>query len=118
MGQQEKAKKSIKWYRSNYKVEEEFEFVTNFVSTATSQTTMEKLRDFGKPAIKKATMLAITAYIFMQMCGYNIILVYLEIVLKKGKFTLVEPKIAAMYVNFMALIATLPPVFLIERCGR
>lgn len=118
MGNLEKAKKSIEWYRAGSQVDEELSVVSKFVSNANSQPFSEKLREFRKPAVMRATVLIVALWTFMQICGFNSILFYMEIILREAKSFVVEPKVAVMYVSASAVVASVFSIVMIDRCGR
>lgn len=66
----------------------------------------------------RATILIIVLWAFMQVCGFNSILFYMEIILVQGRSFVVEPKVAVMYVSASAVVASVFSIVMIDRCGR
>ncbi|CAB0033242.1 unnamed protein product [Trichogramma brassicae] len=98
------AKASISWYRADYNVEEEFESVQQFISAAKEQSFTEKLAEFKKPAIRRATILVILLWTFMQICGFNNVLFYMVQILQDSKVN--NPEDFAMYVSAAGVAAS------------
>ena len=118
MSKFEEAQKSIEFYRAGQQVEEELDAVKKFVLAVNAQTFVEKLREFKKPAIMRATVLVIVLWTFMQICGFNSVLFYMEIILVQGKSNLIEPKVVVMYASASAVVASVFSIIMIDRCGR
>ncbi|XP_001604518.1 facilitated trehalose transporter Tret1 [Nasonia vitripennis] len=118
IGEFEEAKKSVEFYRAGCQVEEEFDAVKKFVSNASTETFSEKLAEFRQPALIRATILIIVLWAFMQICGFNSVLFYMEIILKQGQSHLIEAKVVVMYVSASAVLASVVSIIMIDRCGR
>lgn len=118
VNQLDKAKKSIEWYRAGYQIEEEYEAVRKFASDSKSETFYEKIVKFREPALMRALILVIVLWTFMQICGFNSILFYMEIILKQAKTNVIEPKVLVVYVSTSAVVASFLSIVLIDRCGR
>lgn len=114
----EEAKKSIKWYRSDYQVEEEFQFIRKFVENSQEQTFGEKLGELKQPAMIRATILIIVLWTFMQICGFNNILFFMENILSDAKVSILKPKIVVIYAGITAVIASIISIVVIDKCGR
>ncbi|XP_014206046.1 facilitated trehalose transporter Tret1-like [Copidosoma floridanum] len=114
----DKARSSIEWYRAGDRTSEELEEVVKFVSSASSESLVDKLAQFRQPVIMRATILVIVLWTFMQICGFNSVLFYMEIILIQAKSHLVEPKVVVVYVSASAVVASVLSIVLIDRCGR
>lgn len=57
-------------------------------------------------------------FIFMQMCGMNNILFYMEIILRKSESTIIEPSSAVSYVLLSAIVAAIVTMRLYDKFGR
>ncbi|KAL7305037.1 hypothetical protein TKK_0002820 [Trichogramma kaykai] len=110
------AKASISWYRADHNVEEEFESVQQFINAAKEQSFTEKLAEFKKPAIRRATILVILLWTFMQICGFNNVLFYMVQILQDSKVN--NPEDFAMYVSAAGVAASTLSIVMIDRCGR
>lgn len=86
--------------------------------TNANQPFSEKLLEFRRPAVMRATVLIIALWGFMQISGFNSILFYMEIILIQGKSYVVEPKVAVMYISASAVVASVFSIVMIDRCGR
>lgn len=118
LGDRSAAKQSIHWYRAGKEVEEELQAVEKFVATESSMSFVNKLKEFRKPSIRKAIYQVIVLFTFMQICGLNSIMSYMEIILKKAQCNIVSPAEIVVYVNICATIANVISIFLIDKCGR
>lgn len=118
VGEFDEAKKSIEWYRAGCQVDEEYDAVQKFVANANSETFSEKLAEFRKPAIKRATVLILVLWTFMQLCGFNSVLFYMESILIQGQSQLVQPKHVVIYVSAAGVVASVFSIIMIDRCGR
>ena len=118
IGQHEAARKSINWYRSSREVENEVAAVEKFVATNASQTFADKFKEFGTPPIRKATFQIMALYTFMQSCGLNSILFYMETILRRGHFTLISAGELVIYVNICGVFASAISISIIDRFGR
>lgn len=118
VGDRKGAEKSIRWYRNGHEVEKELEAVEAFVKGSTDQSFLEKLMEFKTPPVRKATFQIIALFSFMQICGLNSIIFYMEIILRNAKFTLFDPASVVIYVNSAGILAAIVSLSLIDRCGR
>ncbi|XP_001607233.2 facilitated trehalose transporter Tret1-like [Nasonia vitripennis] len=112
------ARKSIEWYRAGNGVDKEYDAVEKFVSTDSKVGFMDKLREFKTPPIRKATFQIIALYTFMQICGLNSIVFYMETILMRAKFTMISPSLAVMLVNLCGIFSGSLSILLIDRFGR
>ncbi|XP_058790285.1 facilitated trehalose transporter Tret1-like isoform X2 [Phymastichus coffea] len=112
------AKKSISWYRADSGVEEELNAVEKFVATERSMSFIDKVKEFRKPVMRQAIYQVIVLFTFMQICGLNSIMSYMEIILRKAQCTILSPGEVVVYVNISATIANVISIFLIDNCGR
>ncbi|KAJ8682459.1 hypothetical protein QAD02_018251 [Eretmocerus hayati] len=115
----ERAKKSIKWYRSGKGVEEEYQAIEKFVAQNSSTSFGEKLKALNEPSIRKATLQIVGLFVLMQLSGVNDIMFFMETILKQAQVnTLVSPAIFVIYVNVFCIFASIISIFLIDNCGR
>lgn len=119
IGDYEAAWKSINWYRAGKEVDEELEAVKKFVAMDTAMSFTKKLRMFWQsPPVRRAAFQIIALFSFMQTCGLNIIMFFMETVLVHAKFTMIEAAVLVIYVNLFSVLAAIASIFLIDRCGR
>ena len=118
MGKREEARKSIDWYRAGRDVDQELEAVEKFIAADGSMSFVDKLKEFKTRPIRKATFQILAVFAFMQICGLNIVLFFMEPILIKANFTLISPALVVIYVNICATFSSAISIFLIDRCGR
>lgn len=112
------AKDSIFWYRSGKGVQDEIEAVEKFVASESKITLLERLRHMRNPSIRKATYHVIILFTFMQICGLNSILFYLEIILRKAQCNIINPGEMVIYINLFSIGAALISMLLNDKFGR
>ncbi|XP_031786442.1 facilitated trehalose transporter Tret1-like [Nasonia vitripennis] len=78
------------------------ELVEKLVTMNGAQSLTDKLKEFKTPAVRKATFQAVALFSFMQICGLNSIIMYMEIILTNAKFNLFKP----CGRNFLLLLAS------------
>lgn len=114
----EMGKKSLRWYRGGGDVDEEFQDVMNYVSLSSATTFKEKLREFQSPYIQRVLILVVMLFIYMQACGLNSVMFYVELILKRAGFHWFKPAYAVVIMNTLGALFSLIAVFTIDRCGR
>lgn len=118
-GNHEAARRSVSWYRGGRGVEEELEAIKKFVAADTALSFAGKLELFRRsPPIRRAAVQIIALFSFMQICGLNIVMFFMETILMNAKFTLIRPAVVVIYVNVLSTFAAIASIFLIDRCGR
>lgn len=118
IGDLEAAKSSIHWYRNGEKVEEELIAVQKFVSSSISGSFKAKLEEFKSAAVMKGIFIVMMLFIFLQICGLNSVLFYMEIIFRRGQSNLIHPSWAVVLVNLSGAITSVLAVNMIDRYGR
>ncbi|KAJ8679677.1 hypothetical protein QAD02_015464 [Eretmocerus hayati] len=118
MGNLDSAKKSIEWYQGTDKVEKELEDVTNFVRSTTVSSFSERLAEFKLYHVRRATILVVMLYAFMQLSGLNSLLVYMETILQNSGSNIIEPSSAVSWVLLSGVFVSAGCVGLYDKCGR
>lgn len=115
----EQAKASIGWYRGECEIEEELTNVSNFVRLANSESFWTKLRRLlSEPYLFRALVLSSVLFAYMQICGFNIILFYLETLLSQAKITILPSATAANLISLSGLFGSILSIFFIDKVGR
>ncbi|XP_012276394.1 facilitated trehalose transporter Tret1 [Orussus abietinus] len=114
----EEAKKSIRWYHGDGDAEAELTSLAKFVSASQSQTCSQKIKEMTQPHIRKAMILIVVLFMFMQMCGLNSVIFYMEIILKRGQAQIMAPSTVVNIVGMFGVLASALSIYLIEKCGR
>lgn len=118
IGKLAEARTSIDWYRCGLMVDEELAAVEKFVATNNGKSFSDKLGEFKRYPVRRATLHIIALFIFMQICGLNSLLFYMETILIKARFQLIEPSTIVIWVNVSSIFASTISIFLIDKCGR
>lgn len=118
VGQPEAAKRSIHWYRAGKDVQLEFQAVEKFVACKKTTTFVSMLQEFNTSPVRRATTQVIALFTFMQICGLNSVVFYMETILNKANFTLISPSDVVIYVNVCGTGAAALSIFLIDSYGR
>ncbi|XP_046415352.1 facilitated trehalose transporter Tret1-like [Neodiprion fabricii] len=114
----EEARKSIARYHPGVNVEVELKSLQDFIHAIQSRTFADKLREFNVPANRKAGIIVVLLYVFMQLSGVNSVLFYLEIILTKGRLTIISPAKMVIIGGATAIFGGLTTVYLAAKCGR
>ena len=117
-GDFEGAKKAIKWYRHGEKVEEELNAVQSFVLTMSGKTFKDRLKELCSPFTRKAIIIALLLFMYMQISGLNSIIFYMEIIFKKGKINILQPSSAVTMVGLLGAFTCMISIKLMDKCGR
>ncbi|XP_011503577.1 PREDICTED: facilitated trehalose transporter Tret1-like [Ceratosolen solmsi marchali] len=117
-GNIEEARKSLKWYRNDEKVEKELEEIIKFVKSTATTSFLETLTDFRLKHVRKATILVMMLFIFMQLSGLNNVLFYMEIILVRSKSKLINTSSAVAYILACSITTWIACLRLYNRCGR
>ncbi|XP_039307560.1 high-affinity glucose transporter-like [Solenopsis invicta] len=56
--------------------------------------------------------------IYLQMCGLNNVLFYLETILQNAKVTVIEPSVIVIIVTAIGIIGCMLSMFLVDKFGR
>ncbi|XP_014225470.1 facilitated trehalose transporter Tret1-like [Trichogramma pretiosum] len=117
-GNAEAAKNAIYWYRAGRTVEDEFGAIERFVGGNVQKSFLDKLKEFKTGPSKKAIIQVIILFTFAQMSGLNVIMFFMETILRRGEFVLVEPSLMVIYANVCSTASAIVSIFLIDRYGR
>ena len=118
VGKLEKAKKALDWYRYGQHVEEEFEAVKSYIAVSNVQSFRDKLSEFKYPHVRKALFISTVLFGFMQVCGFNTILLYMEEIIRDSQAQPIEAPLATTLILFSGVIMTIFTVNLMDICGR
>lgn len=117
-GDFEKAKKSINWYRSGDNVEVEFQSVQKFITSIKSKNFREKLLRFSNPPVRRALFVVMTLFAFMQLCGVNVVLFYMEIIFRSGQSHIIDPSRIVTVVYSFGIVTLILAMNLMDKFGR
>jgi len=113
-----KARASILWYHRDCDVESELQALKLFHEKNKSLPFMEIIKEFRIPYIWKAQILVSLLFVYLQMCGLNNVLFYMETILRNAKVTVIRPSMIVIIVTATGIIGSLLSMFLIDKFGR
>lgn len=114
----ESAKVSIVGYNPGANAEVELKSLKDFIETSYSMSFIDQLREFNIPANRKAGIIVILLYMFMQFSGVNVVIFYTEAILIQGKWSMTLPSTMVIIASTTGIIAGLAAIYLADRCGR
>lgn len=113
-----KARASILWYHRNCDVESELQALKLFHEKNKSLPFADVMKEFRIPYIWKAQILVSMLFIYLQMCGLNNVLFYMETILRNTQVTVIEPSLIVIIVTATGIVGCMLSIFLIDRFGR
>lgn len=113
-----KARASILWYHRNCDEESELQALKLFHEKNKSLPFAEVMKEFRIPYIWKAQILVSMLFMYLQMCGLNNVLFYMETILRNAQVTVIEPSVIVIIVTAMGIIGSILSIFLIDKFGR
>lgn len=114
----DKARTSILWYHRDCDVESELQALKFFHEKNKSLPLMDVMKEFKIPYIWKAQILVSLLFVYLQMCGLNNVLFYMETILRSSKVTVIEPSVIVIIVTATGIVGSLLSMFLIDKFGR
>ncbi|XP_046739462.1 facilitated trehalose transporter Tret1-like [Diprion similis] len=91
VGKTEEAMKSIARYNPKVDPEIEYKAMRCYIESSGSPTVKERLREFNMPENRRAMIITIVLYFFMQFSGMNSIIYYLETVFTSAGVSVIQP---------------------------
>ncbi|XP_011158237.1 facilitated trehalose transporter Tret1 [Solenopsis invicta] len=113
-----KARASILWYHRDCDVESELQMLKDFHEKNKSLAFADVIKEFRISYIWKAQILVSLLYIYLQMCGLNNVLFYMESILRNAKVTIIEPSVIVIIVTATGIVGSMLSMFLIDKFGR
>ncbi|XP_046415307.1 facilitated trehalose transporter Tret1-like [Neodiprion fabricii] len=113
-----KAEEAIARYNPGINIHVEVKSIQNFLTASNSQTFRSKLREFNIPQNRKAGLIIIGLYLFMQLSGLNSVLFYLETILTNGGLTFIPPATMVMVGSGAAIFGAVGAIYLAAKCKR
>ncbi|XP_011705142.1 PREDICTED: facilitated trehalose transporter Tret1-like [Wasmannia auropunctata] len=118
MNNDAKARTSILWYHRDCDVESELQALKLFHEKNKSLPLVDVMREFKIPYIWKAQILVSLLFMYLQLCGLNNVLFYMETILRNAKVTVMEPSVIVIIVTATGIVGCMLSMFLIDRFGR
>lgn len=113
-----KARISILWYHRDCDVESELQALKDFHEKNKSLPFADVMKEYRIPYIWKAQILVSLLFIYLQMCGLNNVLFYMETILRNAKVTVIEPSVIVIIVTATGIVSSFLSMFLIDKFGR
>ncbi|KYN02231.1 PREDICTED: facilitated trehalose transporter Tret1-like [Cyphomyrmex costatus] len=116
--EESKARTSILWYHRDCDVESELQALKLFLEKNKSLPFSDVLKEFKIPYIWKAQLLVSLLFMYLQLCGLNNVLFYMETILRHTKVTVINPSVIVIIVTATGIAGSMLSMFLIDRFGR
>ncbi|KYN40469.1 Facilitated trehalose transporter Tret1-2 like protein [Trachymyrmex septentrionalis] len=116
--QESKAQTSILWYHRDCDVESELQALKLFLEKNRSLRFTEVIKEFKIPYIWKAQILVSLLFMYLQICGLNNVLFYMETILRHTKVTVIKPSMIVIIVTATGIAGSMLCILLIDRFGR
>ncbi|XP_018316127.1 facilitated trehalose transporter Tret1-like [Mycetomoellerius zeteki] len=116
--QESKARTSILWYHRDCDVESELQALKLFLEKNKSLPFAKIIKEFRIPYIWKAQILVSLLFMYLQICGLNNVLFYMETILRHTKVTVIKPSMIVIIVTATGIAGSMLSMFLIDRFGR
>lgn len=113
-----KARASILWYHRDCDVESELQALKLFHEKNKSLPFTDIMKEFRIPYIWKAQILVSLLFVYLQMCGLNNVLFYMETILRNAKVTVIQPSMMVIIVTATGIVGSILSMFLIDKFGR
>ncbi|XP_046472299.1 facilitated trehalose transporter Tret1-like [Neodiprion pinetum] len=117
-GKTEDAMKSIIRYNPNVDPEIEYKAIRNYIESSGSPTIKERLREFNIPENKRAMIITIVLYFFMQFSGMNSIIYYLETVLTSAGVNVIQPSTLVIINSGASVLTGWVAVYIADKFRR
>ena len=111
-----KAKKAIEFYHPERNIEFELNEIKIYVEMDADMKS--KLEELKVPVIRKSLLLIIILCCLPGLSGVQSLVHYMETILKKAHFDLIEPQNFVICSNSLAILGSFLPVVMIDRFGR
>lgn len=118
IGRLEDAQKSISRYNPQLNFFKESNSFAEFDTTSVTPSLMDQIREFNLPFNRRAGMIGLALYFFMQFSGLGPITFYTEIIFDSGGLSLVSPATAVIVINVIGVIAGWAAVFIADLFSR
>ncbi|KAG5344324.1 TRET1 protein, partial [Acromyrmex charruanus] len=116
--QESKARTSILWYHRDCDVESELQALKLFLEKNRSLPFAEVIKEFKIPYIWKAQILVSLLFMYLQICGLNNVLFYMETILRHTEVTVIKPSMIVIIVTATGIAGSMLSMLLIDKFGR
>ncbi|XP_012264420.2 facilitated trehalose transporter Tret1-like isoform X1 [Athalia rosae] len=117
IGKTAEAELAFQWYHRRAGTKE-MEALKQFVSTSSTPSFRQTLREFCIPRYRKAGIIILVLFMFMHISGVNSFIVYMEIILTRAKVTSIAPSSVVVIGGAASIVIGWVAIYTIERCGR
>ncbi|XP_011170953.1 facilitated trehalose transporter Tret1 [Solenopsis invicta] len=116
--EENKARASILWYHRDCDVDSELQALKDFIEKNRNLPFTDVIKEFKIPYIWKALLLVSMLFIYLQLCGINNVLFYLETILRNAKEIIIDPSVIVIIVTAIGIVGSMLSIFLIDKFGR
>lgn len=117
-GKLEKAKESITKYFPDESVEEKLQAVNIYLKKQASFKAKDSTKTVNAKSVLKLLSFIMILTALIESTGYSTILLYMEVILTRGKSFLIEPKKFVIIESFFNLLLRLITCNVIDKLGR
>lgn len=118
LGRIEEAEISVARYNPSANPKSEVEILEDLSRESRSLTFKDRLREVNKPQNRRALMISIVLYFFMQTSGINTVIYYLEIIVTKAKVTIIHPATLVAVIGFIGIGAGWVSIYVADKFRR
>lgn len=98
-----RAEQAIRWYYRKPDIRSEMEAVEHFVKSTQATSIRERLQQIKEPQNRRSLIMIILLFMFMQLSGLNTIAFYMEIIIRKGMVTSIEPSTVVIIISTISM---------------
>ncbi|XP_048513375.1 facilitated trehalose transporter Tret1-like isoform X2 [Athalia rosae] len=117
-GRIEEAGKSIERYNPYADREEELKSLKDFLSSNGNLTFRERLREVNLPKNRRAILLMLALYFFMQFSGVNSVMFYTETIVIRAKVNVIDPSSVVTLFGTFSVVSSLLSIFVADKLPR
>lgn len=117
-GKLEAAKKSLLKYNPKANAKTEVDSLEEFVRSSDSITFKNRLTEFNIPRNRKAGLIGVLLFTFLQFSGLSSVTFYMEIILTDAKMTIIDPALMVIILGGVGVVAGFFAMSIADKCGR
>ncbi|KAK2577293.1 hypothetical protein KPH14_003427 [Odynerus spinipes] len=114
----DKAADAIRFYHRKSNVSEELGAIEEFVNETDVVTVRDRIRLMTEPKNRRAFLIIMALFAFMQLSGLNSLIFYMEIIVRNAKVTCIAPSTVVVIVGAIGIIYGWIAIYAIDRLGR
>ncbi|XP_014616899.1 PREDICTED: facilitated trehalose transporter Tret1-like [Polistes canadensis] len=114
----ENAAKSIRFYHRKSDIIDEMNEIEMFIKDSEVVTFRGRLKLMAEPKNRRAFLIIVILFFFMQFSGLNSMIFYMEIIVRNAKVTFISPSTVVIIVSISGIIYGWISIYAIDRYGR